>query len=65
MIACKEAEGEVAGIEPAVEPVMSVIAVLAFFVVDLALVVGALVWLSRQRAMNDITDLRFRNRRRR
>ncbi len=44
---------------------MSVIAVLAFFVVDLALVVGALIWLSRQRAMNDITDLRFRNRRRR
>ncbi len=44
---------------------MSVIAVLAFFVVDLALVVGALIWLCRQRAMNDITDLRFRNRRRR
>ena len=42
---------------------MSIVIVLIFLGLDLALVIGALFWLSRRRAMNDITDLRFRNRR--
>ena len=40
------------------------IAVLLFFGVDIALVVLALLWLSERRAMDDVTDLRYRGRRR-
>ena len=43
---------------------IEVIAVLLFFVADVALVVLALLWLSQRRAMGDVTDLRFRGRRR-
>jgi hypothetical protein len=40
------------------------IVLIVFFAVDIALVLGALFWLSRQRAIADITDLRYRSRRR-
>jgi hypothetical protein len=39
--------------------------VLLFLGLDLALVVGALLWLSQRRAMSDITDMRYRDLRRR
>lgn len=41
------------------------IIVVLFFGLDVALVVGALLWLSERRGMADITDLRYRERRRR
>jgi hypothetical protein len=37
------------------------IAVLLFFAADLAAVVGGLFLLHRQRCIDDITDLRYRN----
>jgi hypothetical protein len=39
--------------------------VLLFLAFDLALVIGALLYLSERRAMRDITDMRFRDLRRR
>ncbi len=36
----------------------------AFLGLDLVLVIAALMWLAEQRAMADITDLRYRDRRR-
>jgi hypothetical protein len=44
---------------------IGVIIVLLFLGLDLALVVGALLWLSERRAMADITDMRYRGRWRR
>jgi hypothetical protein len=44
---------------------IGVIAVLVFIGIDLALVVAALLWLSERRAMADITDMRYREWRRR
>jgi hypothetical protein len=44
--------------------VIEYIVVLLFFGLDLALVVGALLWLSQRRASQDITDLRFRRKQR-
>ena len=43
---------------------IEVIAVLLFFAADAALVVLAMLWLSQHRAMDGVTDLRFRGRRR-
>ena len=40
------------------------IAVLMFFGLDMALVVGALLWLSERRAEEDKTDARFAEKRR-
>ncbi len=39
---------------------LDVAVVLLFFGLDVGVVLGALMWLSRRRAMDDITDLRFR-----
>jgi hypothetical protein len=44
---------------------VSLLIIVVFLALDLAIVVGALFWLSRRRAMEDITDLRYRGRGRR
>ena len=41
------------------------IVVILFVVIDLGLVIGALAWLSEQRGIADITDMRYRQHRRR
>ena len=43
---------------------IGMLAVLLFLGLDLALVVAALLWLSERRAMSDITDMRYRDLRR-
>jgi hypothetical protein len=43
---------------------IELIAVLLFFGADIALVVIGLLWLSERRSMDDVTDLRYRGRRR-
>ncbi len=43
---------------------MFVVVFLIFLALDLSLVIGALFYLSRRRAMRDITDQRYRNRHR-
>ena len=44
---------------------ITLIVVLLFLGLDLALVVGALLWLSERRSSADITDMRYRGRWRR
>jgi hypothetical protein len=41
---------------------MSALIVVLFLALDMGLVIGALLWLSRRRAENDLTDLRKRDR---
>jgi hypothetical protein len=44
---------------------IATVVVLLFVGLDVAFVVGALLWLSERRAMADPTDARYRGRRRR
>jgi hypothetical protein len=45
--------------------VTAAIAILLFVALDVGLVIAGLAWLNRQRARADITDMRYRDYRRR